>query len=623
MSIIKLTWITLFSFTISSSISFAQTFENPITTDWISENLQSTSPRLILTTDIEKVLKAKIQTNESTQLAYRLLLHEADDLLNEPPLERKQIGRRLLSVSRETVRRLSTLSLAHRLTEKAVYLDRLEQELIAVSSFGDWNPSHFLDVAEMSFAVAIALDWSKEVLSPTTKNLVEQALITKGLKPAIAASNYNWWIDAHHNWNLVCHGGMAIAALSVYEKEPEMASYILRRAVEKIPLGLTPYAPDGIYPEGPSYWFYATQYLTATIAAFETSLNTDFGFTKASGFLESVQVSTITAGATDRYYNFFDGSQNGYHALSHFGLLAWFAQRKAISFDEVAYEAQLKTAAIDEDAKNRFMAFNLIYVAQVNEQQLGKVKRPIAWSGQGTSPIVVFRTDETEKSLFLAAKGGRAADNHGNMDVGSFIFELDGVRWSIDPGNQSYNDLEKLMGGELWNNTQNSRRWTLLTKNNYGHSTLTVNGQPHLVDARSTLVSSSLNDKQASVIFDLAPAFGDLIQQAERTFRQLNSHTVVISDQLTFSPKTETITWQMMTQAKVEINEKGARLLQDDQVLQLEVLQPEKYDIKVVSLSPPPLAYDKNIPDLKRIEIQVSRAYFKGKTGVIRVQLSR
>ena len=40
------------------------------------------------------------------------------------------------------------------------------------------------------------------------------------------------------------------------------------------------------------------------------------------------------------------------------------------------------------------------------------------------------------------------------MDGGSFIFELNGVRWVVDPGNQDYNDLEQT-GFDLWGKCQN------------------------------------------------------------------------------------------------------------------------------------------------------------------------
>ena len=33
---------------------------------------------------------------------------------------------------------------------------------------------------------------------------------------------------------------------------------------------------------------------------------------------------------------------------------------------------------------------------------------------------------------------------HGNMDAGTFVFELNGVRWVVDPGNQSYYPLNKI-----------------------------------------------------------------------------------------------------------------------------------------------------------------------------------
>jgi len=58
--------------------------------------------------------------------------------------------------------------------------------------------------------------------------------------------------------------------------------------------------------------------------------------------------------------------------------------------------------------------------------------------GKGKTPIAVFKGDTEGSDYYFAAKGGCGAVSHGNMDAGSFIFELDGVRWSINPGTQSY-----------------------------------------------------------------------------------------------------------------------------------------------------------------------------------------
>ncbi len=102
---------------------------------------------------------------------------------------------------------------------KGSNVDLEEEELKAVCSFQDWNPSHFLDVAEMAAGIALALDWAGEWLSPEVEKLARQSLVEKALKPGVAASLNNWWINVNHNWNLVCNGGLSLAALAVYEDD--------------------------------------------------------------------------------------------------------------------------------------------------------------------------------------------------------------------------------------------------------------------------------------------------------------------------------------------------------------------------------------------------------------------
>ena len=51
------------------------------------------------------------------------------------------------------------------MTSEKKYLNRAVKEMLAVSAFSDWNPSHFLDVAEMTMAVSIGYDWLYDGLS--------------------------------------------------------------------------------------------------------------------------------------------------------------------------------------------------------------------------------------------------------------------------------------------------------------------------------------------------------------------------------------------------------------------------------------------------------------------------
>lgn len=65
----------------------------------------------------------------------------------------------ILYTSRAYVTRLGTLSLAYRLYGEQKYLDAVNNTLLWICDYKDWDPAHFLDTAEMTTAVAIAYDW--------------------------------------------------------------------------------------------------------------------------------------------------------------------------------------------------------------------------------------------------------------------------------------------------------------------------------------------------------------------------------------------------------------------------------------------------------------------------------
>jgi hypothetical protein len=207
------------------------------------------------------------------------------------------------------------------------------------------------------------------------------------------------------------------------------------------------------------------------------------------------------------------------------------------------------------------------------------------------------------------------------MDAGSFVFELDGVRWSIDPGNQNYNELEQILGGGLWSNAQESPRWSLLTKNSGGHSTFIVNGKMHLADARASLFSSELQATIPQFTFDLSALYGDQMKVARRTFSRITETRLRINDKLLFSSKTNSMTWQMITRADLQVQGEQVELHQDGKILYLRVRSAAPFEVKEVSLSPPPLTYDKNIEGLKRLEIHWKREDFQGDTATLDIEL--
>ena len=186
----------------------------------------------------------------------------------------------------------------YRLDKDSKTLNRINDEIKTVCAFEDWNPQHFLDIAEMSFAVALAVDWTGDALPKTTLSLAKTSLVEKGIKPSYNEGGQRMsWISGTNNWNSVCHGGMVAASLVVADIYPELAAKTISRALKMLPNSLEEYAPDGIYPEGPTYWGYGTSYAIIAANSLTTALGSDFGISKSPGFMQSANFRLlVTAG---------------------------------------------------------------------------------------------------------------------------------------------------------------------------------------------------------------------------------------------------------------------------------------------------------------------------------------
>lgn len=591
--------------------------QNPIDVQYLKKNLKRSQPRLVLNRDLEKQLRLRLKTDPVVQNHYRAIQRDAEAIRKEPLLERKQIGRRLLSVSREMLRRVNMLGMVYRMDKDPAILQRINDEVLAVARFSDWNPSHYLDVGEMALAVALALDWTAGDLPKATIEEAEKALIEKGILPSWPTENKNaWWAYGNNNWNQVCNGGMIAASIAIAERDPELAAKTLHRALDGLPNALHEYMPHGIYPEGSTYWDYGTGFSVITIAMLESAFGTDFGYGAFPGFLESATFRVLANAPSGMYYNFADcGDRRGRNGDE---VLAWFASRTG---NAAFFEKERFLQPLDEmNRLSRLGGAALVWMAQFEEK--GASQMPTAWKGDGANPVAFFTGGPTDvHRYYFGCKGGRGTVNHGNMDAGSFVFELDGVRWVIDPGNQEYEDLEKT-GFDLWGKKQNSQRWTLLTKNNFGHSTLTVNGQLHRVDGMATLFNFKDGDNP-EVSVDMTNTFGDLLTEAKRRFVKDSPTSLLIEDQLSPSEQTEEVTWQLITTADVTIRADGALLQKDGKSLLVENISHPGVRFSVISLNPAPLALDRQIKDLKRLELKIPRWIMNDNTETIRVRLTK
>lgn len=406
------------------------------------------------------------------------------------------------------------------------------------------------------------------------------------------------------------------AAIAVADIEPQLAAKTLHRALDGIPRALAQYGPDGVYPEGATYWNYGTSFSVITAAMLESAFGKDFGLADYPGFKESAVFRMLSNAPSGLMYNFGDcGERRGANGDL---TLAWFAAKTG---NRTFFEREYFLKPPEEMGElSRLAGISLVWLAQY--EPTGESSIPTAWKGEGTNPVVFFTGGgDDPHQYYFGGKGGYGAMSHGNMDGGSFVFELDGVRWSMDmPKEGSYGVIERT-GFGLWARCQDCDRWKLMNKNNFGHSTLSVNNQNHVVDGKATIVDFKAGAVPEATV-DLTPTFAGQLARATRRFVKDSPTSLLIEDDLTLSKETRLITWQLITQADVEIVKGGAVLRQDGKRLLLENLSHPNLTVSVISLDPPLFQLDMKKENMKRIEIRIPAWTIEGDTTKLRVRLS-
>ncbi|MDO4948989.1 MAG: heparinase II/III family protein [Bacteroidales bacterium] len=528
-------------------------------------------PRILMLKGEEKALMKKIKKDVYWNEIHTNLVAECDKMIDLPVSQRIKEGKRLLSVSREALRRIFDLSYAYRTTGQKKYAARAIKEMMACAAFTDWNPSHFLDVGEMTMALSIGYDWCFKQLSADEEAQIRTAIIEKGMKASLLKEEA-WYLTAEHNWNQVCNAGITFGSLAVFDSCKEFAVDRINTAFNSIPKAMGEYAPDGAYPEGPGYWGYGTSFNALFISVVEKALGSDFGLTEKPGFLSTGMYSQVQITPAGYNFNYSDnGAGAGFNTT-----VFWFYSRvkdpALLYMQKMLYERGNKLGLM----RNRLLPMALIYGAG-SGASLANPEKPssLMWTGRGHSPIAIMRSSWTEGSAYLGFKLGSPAVNHAHMDVGSFIFEAEGIRWAYDFGGESYGSLEG-KGVDLWNRAPGSQRWDVYKYRTTSHNTLSFNDKPMSVVESATLDDSGDKNGVMYAMSDLSAMFKDQIPGVKRAVSMVDKKYAVIQDQFTTNGQFTKVRWNMLTAAdKVTfVNETTALLEKDGKKLYLRVEAP-------------------------------------------------
>lgn len=532
-------------------------------------------PRLLLRSGEEATIRSAIGTDPLMKDAYLSIKEYSDKLLGVPPCERVVTGRRLLSVSREVLRRVFWLASVHRIEGSGEYATRAIEEMLAVAAYKDWNPSHFLDVAEMTAAMALGYDWLYGQMTPSQRDSVRNAIIGKGLSMA-QMPQYNAFYRMASNWNQVCNAGIAMGALAVWEDNVEQSSELLDKCLETNGKSLERYSPEGAYPEGYSYWEYGSSFQMLLISSLESAFGSDLGLMEGHDrFFKSGTFMMMMGTPSHHVYNYFDCGGRNKTFMFPLAWMAWKTGDAELLYPEIQLCRKRGSSHLSSD---RLFPMFLIYGSRLLNDADGAFGSAAVAAGSarsasgsissladvpvpdrnyyvcsGLEPLFIFRSGWTsEDDTYFAVKGGCATDSHGHVDAGSFIFESDGVGWALDLGMQDYHQLES-RGVDLWNIRPGSQRWDVFRISEYSHNVMTVNGSRADVNFRANFSKVWRKRSRKGVEIPMTGFYGGQLDSALRTVWLDRKDNLHVKEEFVGGDSTRVLRWVFCTEAECRI----------------------------------------------------------------------
>ena len=140
------------------------------------------------------------------------------------------------------------------------------------------------------------------------------------------------------------------------------------------------------------------------------------------------------------------------------------------------------------------------------------------------------------------------------MDVGSFVYDAWGTRWSADLGLQSYSTVENInlpgYTGGFGSYDQGAFRWAVFRYNNYNHSTITINDALHRAGGRAEITSVINTSASKGATIDMTDILSSECESATRTVTLENDTDLVVKDIVKAKyNKAADVRWTMVTRA--------------------------------------------------------------------------
>lgn len=466
----------------------------------------------------------------------------------------------ILPTARKLYDRVAVLGMASILTGNNRYRRRGVSELENATAFDSWNPSHFLDVAEMACGFAIGLEWFGPAMSHTERVFLEDCLAERALQPGLDQLRAGaGWTAATHNWNVVCCSGLIVAALAAGARHAELAREVLAGATTAVVLGLSSFDFDGGYAEGPGYWEHSARYAVVALAALSEK---GVAMPDPAGLASSWLFNRETTAPSGACFDFGDTVPHPVRSP----ILGWLAN----------HSGEPEAAIWQRTAPGNLHPFDLLWLSEEQESGLFVQQRVTAFQGAG---VCILRKFIGASEIYIGFKGGRNDINHAHLDLGSFVLEVGKFRFVSELGRDDY-----ALPGYFDLDT----RFSYFRLGTAGHSTVMFNGRSQSLGAYARCLGISDEADFVAAAFEIEDENSPV---RHRRGIAVDGECVWIVDEITRKHDTLEpilINWRAFTQAEISWRQKAATLCIGGQTLAAEIVDSNDIAWTVDPVASPP-----------------------------------
>lgn len=311
----------------------------------------------------------------------------------------------------------------------------------------------------------------------------------------------------------------------------------------------------------------------------ETATGSSMGLTDSKGFSQTDLYRLWVEGPTGRVFNYGDCRER----IDTEAALGWLGQRNGHA-QVIEYARRAMIEKIEQESLGgEFDRFFFLHALWYPEPQSVVPSMPAAVRFRGPAEIACFRADwKSDKAAYLGFKAGDNAANHSHLDLGSFVLEGQGVRWSTDLGRDSYQVPGYFDGG-----SPKGRRFKIFRIGTASHSTFMPAGVEQDIKAVAPISTFVAAKDGGHAIADLTAAYPGQATSIRRGVRMTGKgRRVDIRDEVVGAKAGQSWRWAMVTQAHVELSGNRAILSLDGRRMEVLAEDPAA-KFEVLPLTPP------------------------------------